>query len=233
MVVVSVYVNPTQFAPREDFSVYPRDPKGDAEKAKAAETDYLFYPSTHVMYPKGSQTFVQVENLTQFLCGSFRPSHFRGVTTVVAKLFEIIKPHRAFFGQKDYQQFRVIQQMVKDLHMIVKVEMCPTVREHDGLAMSSRNSYLSPKERQAAVSLYRSLQRAKFLVSQGECSASRIRGSMMKEFEGESKIKLEYLSICDPQNLQEVTTVRKKTLFALAAWVGKNRLIDNILLTGR
>jgi len=232
VVVVSVYVNPMQFAPREDFSIYPRDPKGDAEKANAAGADYLFYPSTNVMYPKGSQTFVQVENLTRFLCGPFRPSHFRGVTTVVAKLFEIIEPHRAFFGQKDYQQFRVIQQMVKDLHMKVKIEMCPTIREHDGLAMSSRNSYLSPKERRAGISLFRSLQRAKILVSKGEFSSSRIRRSMMKEFEEKAKFKLEYLSICDAQTLQEVTTVRKKTLIALAAWVGKTRLIDNILLRG-
>ncbi len=232
IVVVSIYVNPTQFGPREDFQTYPRDPRGDSLKAKALGVDYLFIPTNGVIYPRGAQTFVQVEKLTQVLCGPFRPGHFRGVTTVVAKLFEIVKPHRAFFGQKDYQQFRVIQQMVKDLHMKVRVDVCSTIREHDGLAMSSRNSYLTSKERQEATALYRSLQMAKSLVGRGERSTARIRKMMKQELRKTPKVKLEYVSICNPLTLGEVSTVGKKALVALAARVGKTRLIDNFLLRG-
>ncbi len=154
------------------------------------------------------------------------------MTTVVAKLFEIVKPHRAFFGQKDYQQFRVIQQMVKDLHMKVRVDVCSTIREHDGLAMSSRNSYLTSKERQEATALYRSLQMAKSLVGRGERSTARIRKMIKQELRKTPKVKLEYVSICNPLTLGEVSTVGKKALVALAARVGKTRLIDNFLLRG-
>ena len=232
-VVLSIFVNPTQFGPKEDFSIYPRDLRGDTAKARGVGVDCLFIPSTRMIYPKGSQTFVQAEELTRYACGPFRPGHFRGVTTIVAKLFEIVHPHFSFFGQKDYQQFRVIQQMAKDLHMRVKVALCPTVREVDGLAMSSRNSFLSGKERKAACSLYRCLRLAQSLVREGASSAARVRRSMLKEFKNESLVRLEYLSICDPITLAEVKVFGKRTLVALAAWVGKTRLIDNILIGRR
>jgi pantoate--beta-alanine ligase len=230
VVVLSIFVNPAQFGPGEDYEDYSRDIRGDTAKAKASGVDLLFLPSTHGMYLSESQTFVQVEKLSQYLCGASRPTHFRGVTTVVTKLFGIVKPHRAFFGQKDYQQCRIIQQMVRDLQIDVRIEMCPTLREHDGLAMSSRNIYLSPEERRVATSLYRSLQLAKQLVGEEERSALRIRNAMLKELQSEPQVKLDYLSLCDPQTLEEIPTLEGKTLIAVAAWIGKTRLIDNILL---
>ena len=231
VVVLSIFVNPTQFGPMEDYESYPRDTRGDTAKAKTSGVDFLFLPSIRGMYPLGAQTFVQVEKLSQYLCGPSRPIHFRGVATIVTKLFEIVKPHRAFFGQKDYQQCRVIQQMVRDLHIDVKVEICPTLREHDGLAMSSRNSYLSPEERRAATCLYRSLKLAKQLVEEeGERSTLRIRNAMLRELQQGPQVKLDYLSLCNPETLEEINALRKKTLIAVAAWIGKTRLIDNILL---
>jgi len=229
-VVVSIFVNPTQFGPAEDFHQYPRDPKGDQEKCKKAGVDILFMPSVSEMYPKDHATFVVTERLTDVLCGPFRPRHFRGVTTVVTQLFNIVKPHLAFFGQKDYQQAVVIQQMVKDLHLDVEIVTAPTVRERDGVAMSSRNAYLSTEERQAARGLYRSLLLGQELIKKGEKNPLKIKARMEALIQKEPLARIEYISLCHPKTLQEIERVKGQTLMALAVWIGQTRLIDNILV---
>lgn len=227
-VVVSIFVNPTQFGPTEDYTAYPRDFKGDAAQCRIAGVDILCCPSVEEMYPSGFQTFVQVEKLSQGLCGSFRPGHFRGVATVVFKLFQILQPHQAFFGQKDYQQSRIIQQVVQDLALPVRVHVLPTVREADGLAMSSRNAYLNREERQAATVLYRALRLGEEYTQQGERSSEMVRKKILDLIRQEPLVRLEYLAIVDPENLQEVKEIAGPTLITIAAWIGKTRLIDNL-----
>lgn len=227
--VVSLFVNPTQFAPQEDLKSYPRNFVGDRQMADEAGTDILFAPEVEEMYPSDHQTFVQVEKVTRNLCGRSRPTHFRGVTTVVMMLFEIVMPHVAIFGEKDYQQLVTIRQMVRDLHMGVQVVGMPTVREADGLAMSSRNTYLLPEERKAALSLNRSLQKAKEILQQGEQRASRILDEMKGVLKSEPLVRMDYIQICDACTLQEVDRIEGDVVVALAAYLGKTRLIDNLV----
>lgn len=231
ILVVSIFVNPLQFGPKEDFAHYPRDMKRDRSLAGKAGVDILFCPSAAEMYPAGFQTQVEVEHLTQPLCGQNRPGHFRGVTTVVAKLFNIVQPHEAVFGFKDYQQWLAIRRMVTDLNMEIKVTGRPIVREKDGLAMSSRNTYLSPVQREAACSLSRSLSLAQEMVAQGEKKADRIKKSVTRCISSQQGMRIEYVSLCHPETLVEQHTVSDKTLLALAVHIGKTRLIDNCLLS--
>lgn len=229
-VVASIFVNPTQFGPKEDYEEYPRDLKGDMEKAASAGVETLFSPSVSAIYPEGYRTFVEVEGLSWILCGKTRPGHFRGVATVVLKLFNIVKPDRAYFGQKDYQQTVVIKKMVEDLHLDVKIVVSPTVREADGLAMSSRNQYLNQEERRSATILYRSLQEARLLFEKGESASEALKGSIERTFRSEPAAQLEYIAVVHPETLQEERDARKGTVIALAARIGKTRLIDNMIL---
>jgi len=229
LLIVSLFVNPTQFAPHEDLKNYPRDFERDCKMAEEVGTDILFAPEVDEMYPSDHQTHVQVEKVTQNLCGRSRPTHFRGVTTVVMMLFELVTPHVTIFGEKDYQQLVTIRQMVRDLHMSVEVVGMPTVREADGLAMSSRNTYLLPEERKAARSLYRSLQRARELLQTGEQRASRILDEMNGILRSERLIRTDYVQICDAATLQDVDRVEGGVVVALAAYLGKTRLIDNLV----
>jgi pantoate--beta-alanine ligase len=227
--IVSLFVNPTQFGPKEDFKNYPRDFERDRKMAEEVGTDILFAPEAGEMYPPDHQTIVRVEKVTQNLCGRSRPTHFQGVTTVVLMLFEIVMPHAAIFGEKDYQQLVTVQQMVRDLHMSVEVVGMPTVRETDGLAMSSRNTYLLPEERKAALSLYRSLQKAKELLQKGERKADRILQEMERTFQTEPLVRMDYAQICDAHTLQDVDRIEGDVVIALAAYLGKTRLIDNLV----
>jgi len=229
-VVVSLFVNPTQFAPGEDLEDYPRDLSRDVEMATEAGVDCIFHPRAEDMYSQPYLTYVTVEEITDRLCGASRPGHFRGVATVVAKLFNIIPAHRAYFGLKDAQQVQVIRKMARDLDFDIDVIACPTVRESDGLAMSSRNIYLEPEERGAATVLYRSLQLAQRLVAEGERDAEKVTGDMRDLIAQEPLIEPEYVAAVDWDLLAPVDRLRGRVLFALAARVGKARLIDNILL---
>jgi len=225
--VVSLFVNPTQFGPNEDFDAYPRDTEGDLKKAEAVGADSVFMPSANEMYPKGAQTSVVVKDLPRHLCGLSRTGHFDGVTTVVAKLFHIVKPHAAVFGQKDYQQLAVISRMVMDLDMDIQIIGVPTVREKDGLAMSSRNSYLTPEERNSALSLKKSLDLAGRLFKEGEKKAQVVKDFVQSYILEHSYTKIDYIALCDPVTLDDVSTLTEGTLMALAVRVGKTRLIDN------
>ncbi|NLE07896.1 MAG: pantoate--beta-alanine ligase [Dehalococcoidales bacterium] len=227
--IASIFVNPTQFGPSEDFESYPRDMEKDF-KLLEPYTDIIFTPSMKDMYPEGFNTWVEVKGLTDKLEGASRPTHFRGVTTIVAKLFNIVRPARAYFGQKDAQQLAVIKKMVKDLDMHLDVIACPTVREPDGLAMSSRNSYLKPDERKAAVVLHKSLTLAKKLFEGGERNASVIRREMVDLINREPLAHCDYVSIADNETLDEVETIHREVLVSLAVQIGKPRLIDNIVL---
>ncbi|MBM4261209.1 MAG: pantoate--beta-alanine ligase [Deltaproteobacteria bacterium] len=229
-VVVSIFVNPMQFGPKEDFTAYPRDLKRDQALLEGAAVDVLFFPAAAEIYPAGFQTHVEVENVSLPLCGAVRPGHFRGVATVVTKLFNIVKPHVAIFGEKDYQQLQVIRQFVRDLNLDVDVVGHPIVREKDGLAMSSRNAYLSAEERQAALCLSRSLCRAERMVRRGETSAQRLLEAVSSEIEREPLAQIEYAKLCDADTLADLESVQHKALVALAVRVGKTRLIDNRLL---
>jgi len=232
LVVVSIFVNPLQFGPQEDYQVYPRDLNRDAELAAAAGVDILFTPLVGEMYPRGHQnmlTFVDVHALGERLCGVSRPDHFRGVATVVAKLFHIVEPDGAYFGQKDAQQVIVIERMVEDLNINVKVVAVPTVREADGLALSSRNIYLSSAERQAAQLLYKSLDLAKEKLGAGERDAAVIVSEMRRILAVEPLIKIDYISVSDPADLAEQKIIKKTALVALAAQIGRTRLIDNMI----
>jgi pantoate--beta-alanine ligase len=229
LLIVSLFVNPTQFAPHEDLKNYPRNFERDRQMAEEVGTDILFAPEADEMYPPDHQTRVLVEKVTQNLCGRSRPTHFRGVTTVVMMLFEIVTPHVTLFGEKDYQQLVTIRQMVKDLHMSVEVVGMPTVREADGLAMSSRNTYLLPEERKAALSLYRSLQRAKAFLQEGEPRASRILDEIDGILRSEPLVRMDYVQICDADTLREVDRIEGDVVVALAAYLGKTRLIDNLV----
>lgn len=230
-VVISIFVNPIQFAPGEDFERYPRDLAGDKKLLKSFEPLILFYPSAAAMFPTDFKTRVEVEEISQKLCGKFRLGHFKGVATVVAKLFNIVKPHFAVFGEKDYQQVLVIKQLVSDLNLGVKILSCPTVREYDGLALSSRNRNLTPHERKAATVLYRALTRAKKEIEGGESDARKILLSLGRLIGFEPTVRVEYITIVDPETLREVKDIKGKVLVALAARLGKTRLIDNLLIT--
>jgi pantoate--beta-alanine ligase len=230
-VVVSIFVNPTQFGPHEDFQRYPRDLNRDLGLLDTAQVDAVFTPAVDEMYPAGASTLVEVEALSNILEGASRPGHFRGVATVVCTLFHVVRPDRAYFGEKDYQQLQVIQRMVHDLRMPVKVIGCPTIREPDGLAMSSRNVYLSPPERRAAAALSRALSQAKRLSKDDVWEASRLRDEVQKMLDKEPLIRTDYVAIVHPQTLQPVdTAVTAEAVLCLAVWIGRTRLIDNIRL---
>ncbi len=231
IVVVSIFVNPTQFGPKEDYREYPRDFKKDLNLCKDEGVDYIFAPSVKSMYPKGYATFVSVEGSTENLCGRFRPRHFRGVTTVVTKLFNIVKPDIAYFGQKDAQQAIVIKRMAENLNMDIAIKVMPIVREKDGLAMSSRNVYLSSDERKRAATIYRALQEAKDLIKLGERDARGIISEMRKRLVSVAT-KIDYIAIVDPNTLKNVKTIKGKVVIALAVWIGNTRLIDNIVARG-
>jgi pantoate--beta-alanine ligase len=230
-VVVSLFVNPTQFAPTEDLDAYPRDPVGDEEVAGAEGVDVLFMPPTREIYPAGARTVVHVDGLTDVLCGASRPGHFDGVTTVVAKLFAMIGPCRAYFGRKDAQQLTVIRRMTRDLDLPVEVVACPLVREADGLAMSSRNAYLSPEDRRAAVVLSESLRVAADAVLAGVSDAAALRRLLLETLAGEPGVQVDYVAIVDGATLEPVDQITADTLVALAAVVGKARLIDNLTIS--
>ncbi|MBU1026486.1 MAG: pantoate--beta-alanine ligase [Candidatus Margulisbacteria bacterium] len=230
VVIVSIFVNPTQFAAGEDLVTYPRNLKKDKKALSNFDIDVLFLPSAEEMYPQGYKTFVQVEDLGKNLCGRSRPDHFRGVTTVVAKLFNIVAPHFAFFGQKDFQQLVIIKRMVKDLNVPVEIISLPTVREYDGLAMSSRNKYLDKKQRQAAPVLYQSLLQAKEAIRSGEKDLHKVLAKIRSVIGKQPGIRIDYAAAVDPETLVEAKTAKSPLLLALAAYVGRARLIDNILL---
>ena len=229
-VVLSIFVNPLQFGPSEDFEKYPRDLKRDEECARAAGVDVIFYPPVKEIYPEGYATYVGVEGLTDTLCGASRPGHFRGVATIVAKLFNIVKPAVAYFGQKDAQQAAVIRKMVQDLNMDVEIKMMPIVREADGLAMSSRNSYLSEDERRDALVLHQALQKAQALVKDGEREPRKIIRAVREMIEQKPMVKIDYVSVVDTRELREVPEIAGEALVAVAARVGKTRLIDNVIV---
>ncbi len=229
--IVSIFVNPTQFGPSEDFSRYPRTLESDRELCGAVGTDLIFCPTPAEMYPQGFSTFVEVTELGDHLCGPTRPGHFRGVATVVLKLFNIILPDVAFFGQKDAQQARIILQMVRDLDLMVRVEVLPTVRESDGLAMSSRNRYLDPIQRKNASALYRCLQRLTLLVETGERSIHRLEEIMAQEIASTPGAHLDYARIVDAQTLKPIELLQAPAIAALAVFMGGTRLIDNVTLT--
>jgi pantoate--beta-alanine ligase len=228
--VVSIFVNPTQFGPKEDFKDYPRDIHRDTEILEKEGVDYLFFPDNAEMYPEGYKTYVEVHDLQDKLCGRSRPGHFRGVCTVVLKLFHIVEPDFAYFGQKDAQQAIILKRMAEDLNVRVKVEALPIVREEDGLALSSRNTYLSQEERRAALVLSKSLDEARQMVENGEMDAARITDRMREMINQEPLARIDYVEIVDMDDLDPVNTIEKETLAVLAVFVGKVRLIDNAIL---
>lgn len=229
-VVVSIFVNPTQFGPSEDFREYPRRLDQDLKLCAVEGVDLVFAPSEQEMYPKAFSTTVEVQGLQRHLCGPFRPGHFRGVATVVLKLLNIVTPDVAYFGQKDAQQARIIRQLVRDLDLRLRIEVCSTVRERDGLALSSRNQYLDPLQRQRALCLYRSLQAARRMVEGGERDADRVRQTLRHIVESEGLAKLDYAAVVDPDTLEEVRQIDRPVLAAVAARIDKIRLIDNLLI---
>jgi pantoate--beta-alanine ligase len=229
-VVVSIFVNPTQFGPNEDLSKYPRDIDRDLSLIEPLGTDLVWMPTAKIMYPKGYQTWVEVETITRLLEGSMRPGHFRGVTTVVTKLFNAIQPQKAYFGQKDAQQSAVIRQMTRDLNFPIEIVVCPIVREPDGLAMSSRNVYLNAEERKAATVLYRSLSAARNVYENGERDAEEMRRIMREVLATEPLAQMQYVSCADYDTLEELETVTGKSLLSMAVFLGKTRLIDNFVL---
>jgi len=228
--VVSIFVNPIQFGANEDLDVYPHDLEGDIEKLESAGVDVLFQPNRETIYPEGFKTYVQVDEITDRLCGKSRPGLFKGVATVVLKLFNIVRPQHVFFGEKDWQQLAVIETMVRDLNLDISVHRVPLVRESDGLAMSSRNRNLSADERQKALSLSRSLEDAKEKVGQGITATSQLKQSIKDRITAESGTQIDYISICDPVSLQEREEVNGRTLIALAVKIGSSRLIDNCIV---
>lgn len=228
--VVSIFVNPTQFGPSEDFKTYPRNLDRDVSLAESVGVDLIFAPETGAMYDKAFQTYVDLEMLPRHLCGASRPDHFRGVVTVLTKLFNIIKPHAAVFGEKDYQQLVVIQRMARDLNLDIRIIAVPTVREADGLAMSSRNTYLSEDERRSALSLFQSLKEARKNAAQGIKDAKQLIREASELIRAYPYTKIDYVAVCDPETLEDVDQVDRSALMALAVWVGKTRLIDNMIL---
>ena len=230
LVVVSIFVNPLQFGPSEDLAKYPRDFERDRELLQREGVDFIFAPGVEEMYPAGAITYVTVEGLSDKLCGRSRPGHFRGVTTVVSKLFNIVEPDKAFFGQKDAAQSTIIRRMVRDLNIPVQVVVCPIVREPDGLAMSSRNAYLDAQQRKSALVLSRSLIAAQERFNQGERRVQALIETGKRAFEQEPSVRLDYFEIVDPETLDPVDDLSRGGLVAVAAFVGKARLIDNIVL---
>jgi pantoate--beta-alanine ligase len=230
IVTASIFVNPTQFGPNEDLAKYPRTFERDRELLEKEGVDLLFAPSVEEMYPGSAAAWVTVEELSDKLDGRSRPGHFRGVTTVVAKLFHIVEPDAAFFGQKDAAQVAVIRRMARDLNFFLEIVACPIVREADGLAMSSRNAYLDPQQRKQALVLYRSLMRVQKLADAGELNAAKLAAAAREEVAGEKSVRFDYLEIVDPDTLDSVENVANGALVAVAAFVGTARLIDNILL---
>jgi pantoate--beta-alanine ligase len=232
-VVVSIFVNPAQFGPKEDLSAYPRDLAGDLAKLEAAGVDLVWLPTAEVIYPPGFNTWVEVEGVSEPLEGGMRPGHFRGVATVVAKLFNAVQPDKAYFGQKDAQQVAVLKQMRRDLNFPLELIVGPTLREADGLAMSSRNSYLNEAEREAAVVLSRALNAAKAEYEAGGRVAEALRETMRRIIEAEPLAKMQYVSCADPLTLQELDRIENGALLSMAVFVGKTRLIDNVVLGGK
>ncbi|MBA1334632.1 MAG: Pantoate--beta-alanine ligase [Firmicutes bacterium] len=230
VVAASIFVNPTQFGPGEDYGTYPRDLPRDIRLARSAGVDYLFVPEADEMYPDNSITFVDMEGLTDVLCGASRPGHFRGVMTVVTKLFNIVKPDRAYFGQKDAQQVLIIKKMVKDLDMDIDIVEMPIVREEDGLAMSSRNSYLTASERKSALVISRSLSDARDSIKEGENRAGFIKEAIRREISTEQNASIDYIEIVDAETLKPIERIKGGVLIAVAVRIGKTRLIDNIKL---
>ena len=232
VVAVSIFVNPAQFGPHEDLAKYPRTFEQDCDLLTKENVDLIFAPSVEEMYPNDAVTWVTVEELSNRLDGRSRPGHFRGVTTVVSKLFHIVEPEVAFFGQKDAAQVAIVRRMVRDLDIPVEIVACPTVREPDGLAMSSRNAYLDAQQRKQALVLHRSLMRVKKLAQTGEQNAAKLIAAAHDEFASDSSARIDYLEIVDPDRLDPVEDVSKGALVAVAAYIGTTRLIDNILLPG-
>jgi len=228
--VASIFLNPAQFGQNEDLDTYPGDLEKDKQLLESAAVDALFLPTRESMYPHGYKSFVTVEEITGRLCGKSRPGFFRGVATVVLKLFNIVRPHRAFFGEKDWQQLTVVETMVRDFNLDISIERLPIVREPSGLAMSSRNLYLSEEEVSPALSLSRALNMAKDRVQKGECSTGNIRREIRDLIENEKGIQIDYISICDPENFMEQEEISKTSLIALAVRVGRTRLIDNCIV---
>ena len=229
-VIVSIFVNPLQFSAGEDYDRYPRRLQQDQKMAESENVDVLFVPSVAEMYPKGFNSYVDQGDLPSKLCGAFRPGHFRGVMTIVCKLFNIVNPDTAYFGQKDYQQYLILRRMTTDLNLDVKVRLMPTVREEDGLAMSSRNAYLGPKQRKDAACLRRALRRAEEMVLNGESSAARVITEMKRVIGRVKGTRVEYVAIVNSDTLEPVKEIKGKTLVALAVRVGKARLIDNAIV---
>jgi len=230
MVVVSIFVNPAQFGPKEDFSKYPRDLQRDVKLLEKEHTDIVFFPEDKDMYPEGYSTYIQVKGLEDYLCGKTRAGHFVGVATVVAKLLNIVKPNLAVFGQKDYQQMRVIQRMVKDLNMDIEIIPHPTLREKDGLAMSSRNTYLSSTERERALLIYRAIKKVEEIFKEGQRGAPVLKEEAKRVLSSKNGIDIEYISICNTDTLEEVDQIKDKALLAIACRIGRTRLIDNTIL---
>ncbi len=231
-VITSVFVNPIQFSAGEDYDQYPRQPERDMKMAESEEVDIMFIPDVAQMYPKGFDTHVDQneKGLPSKLCGPFRPGHFRGVMTVVLKLFAVVRPNLAYMGQKDYQQFLITRRMSLDLNLDVEVHLLPTLREEDGLAMSSRNIYLGPKQRKDATILYDSLMRAKEMVGNGESSAVKVTTAMKKQIRAVKGARIDYIAVVNSETLEPLKEIKGKTLIALSVRIGKARLIDNILL---
>jgi pantoate--beta-alanine ligase len=229
-VVASIFVNPKQFGPTEDFASYPRNLECDRSMLEEMRVDYLFAPSPEEMYPRGFRTSVAVEGLSERLEGRSRPTHFRGVTTVVLKLFEVVQPHFAFFGRKDAQQARIVRQMTRDLALDTELVVCPIVRGADGLAISSRNAYLNPDERQAATALYRSLEEVAKEITRGEHDGARLLAKVRQVIGGQRAVRLDYAELVDAETFEPVMSLRKSCYVLIAAFVGSTRLIDNALI---
>jgi len=230
VVVVSIFVNPIQFGPQEDYRRYPRNLRQDARLCSKEGVGIIFYPQAKDIYPQGYKTYVDVEDLSKVLCGKFRPGHFSGVATVVTKLFNIVNPDIAYFGQKDAQQAIIIQRMAKDLNMPIKIKVMPTVREKDGLALSSRNAYLSKSERKDAAVLYQALNLARDLIKQGNKNSFSIIRKMKQLINKKKSAKIQYISILDLKDLKTLVRIKGKVLVVLAVWLGKTRLIDNLIV---
>ena len=230
LLVMSIFVNPTQFGAGEDYEAYPRDMERDRSLARQAGVDIIFAPSAREIYPAHYQTYVHVEEVTKYLCGASRPTHFRGVTTVVCKLFHIVKPHAAIFGEKDFQQLVVIRRMVTDLNLDVEIVGMPTYRERDGLAMSSRNSYLTPPERTAALCISQALKQTAALFGQGERRAKALVQAAQNIIAAEPLASIDYLTLCDTEELKDLSRVDREAVLAVAVRIGKARLIDNVVL---
>jgi pantoate--beta-alanine ligase len=231
VVVMSIFINPLQFGPKEDFEKYPRDLKHDEEMAREAGVDVIFYPSLKDMYPEGYATYVSVEKLSDNLCGASRPGHFRGVATVVTKLFNIVKPDVAYFGQKDLQQAMMIKKMASDLNMDIDVKIMPIIREKDGLAMSSRNMYLGNAQRQDAAILYQSLKNAETLIRAGERDAGKVIRAVEDMIKAKHSARIDYVKLVDTKDLKDIKMITGEIALAVAVFFGNTRLIDNITIT--